>query len=103
MEGEKSEELGEGYKLYYSAATADGRNGVGNIVLRWLSGMTTRDRQSNTRIRGTVKVAEVSKKVQEARLRWYGHVLTRDEEGVERRVMDTEVQGRRGRGRPKTR
>ena len=54
--------------------------------------MTTRDRQSNTRIRGTVKVEEVSKKVQEERLRWYGHVLTRDEEGVERRVMDMEVQ-----------
>ena len=29
MEGEKSKELGELYKLYYSAATADGRNGVG--------------------------------------------------------------------------
>ena len=57
----------------------------------------------NTRIRGTVKVAELSKKVQEARLRWYGHILRRDEEGVERRMMDMEVQGCRGRGRPKTR
>ena len=48
-------------------------------------------------------MAELSKKVQEARLRWYGHVLRRDEECVERRMMDMEVQGRRGRGRPKTR
>ena len=71
-------------------------------MLRWMSGVTRRDRIPNTRIRGTAKVAELSKKVQEARLRWYGYVLRRDEEVVERRVMDMEVQGRRGRGRPKT-
>ena len=48
-------------------------------MLRWMSGVTRRDRISNTRIRGTVKVAEMSKKVQEARLRWYGHLLRRDD------------------------
>ena len=30
--GNKTKELFEGYKLYYSAATADGRNGVGIVV-----------------------------------------------------------------------
>ena len=58
--------------------------------------VTRRDRIPNARIKGTVKGAELSKKVQEARLRWYGHVLRRDEEGVERRIMDMEVQGRIG-------
>ena len=72
-------------------------------MLSWMSGVTRRDRIPNTRIRGAVKVAELSKKVQEARLRWYGHLLRRDEEVVERRMMDMEVQGRRGRERPKTR
>ena len=72
-------------------------------MLRWMSGVTRRDSIPNTRIRGTVEVAELSKKVQKARLRWYGHVLRRDEEVVERRMMDMEVHGRRGRGRPKTR
>ena len=47
-------------------------------MLGWMSGVTRRDRIPNTRIRGTVKVAELSRKVQEARLRWYGHVLRRD-------------------------
>ena len=70
-------------------------------MLRWMSGVTKRNRIPNTRIRGTVKVAELSKKVQEARLRWNGHVLRRDEEVVERRMMDMEVLGRRWRGRPK--
>ena len=72
-------------------------------MLRWLSGVTRRDRIPNKRIRGTVKVAELSKKVQEVRLRWYGDILRRDKEVVERRMMDLEVQGHRGRGRPKSR
>ena len=61
------------------------------------------DQKRQTRIRGTVKVGEVSKKVQEAKLRWYGHVLRRDEDGVDRKMVDMEVLGRRGRGRPMTR
>ena len=49
-------------------------------MFRWMSGITRRDRIPNTRIKGSVQVAELSKKVQEARLRWYGYVLRRDEE-----------------------
>ena len=30
--GNKAKELGEGYELYYSATTTDGRNGVGIVV-----------------------------------------------------------------------
>ena len=69
-------------------------------MLRWMSGVTRRDRIPNKRLRGTVKVVKLLKKVQETRLRWYGHVLRKDEEDVERRMMDMEVQGRMGRGRP---
>ena len=67
-------------------------------MLRGMSGVTRRDRIPNARIRGTVKVAELSKKVQEAKLRWYGHILRRDEGVVEKRMMDMEVQGLKGRG-----
>ena len=72
-------------------------------MLRLMTGVTRKDRIRNTRIRGTVKVTEISKKAQEARLRWYGHILRREAESVERVVMDMEVQGSRGRGRPRTR
>ena len=44
-------------------------------MLRWMSGVIKMDRIRNERIiRGTTKVGEISKKVQESRLKWYGHV-----------------------------
>ena len=70
-------------------------------MLRWMSGVTKLDRIRNERIRGTTKVGEISKKVQESRLKWYGHVLRRKDECVGKIVMGMEVPGKRRRGRPK--
>ena len=72
-------------------------------MLRWMSGVTKLDRIRNERIRGTTKVGEISKNVQESRLKWYGHVLRREDEYVGKRVMGMEVPGKRRRGRPKRR
>ena len=49
-------------------------------MLRWMSGVTKLDRIRNEGIRGTTKVGEISKNVQESRLKWYGHVLRRKDE-----------------------
>ena len=73
-------------------------------MLRWMSGVTRKDRIENKYIRGSVKVTEVSKKIQEAQLRWFGHLRRRvGEDHVGREVMEMEVEGNRRRGRPKTR
>ena len=48
-------------------------------------------------------MGEISKKVQESRLKWYGHVSRREEEYVGKRVLGMEVPGKRRRGRPKRR
>ena len=72
-------------------------------MLRWMSGVTKLDRIRHERIRGTTKVGEISKKVQESRLKWYGHVLRREDDHVGKRVMGMEVPGKRRRGRPKRR
>ena len=48
-------------------------------------------------------MGEISKKVQESRLKWYGHVLRREDEYVGKRVMGMEVPGKKRRGRPKRR
>ena len=49
-------------------------------MLRWMSGVTKLDRIRNERIRGTTTVGEISKKVQENGLKWYEHVLRREDE-----------------------
>ena len=72
-------------------------------MLRWMCSVTRLDKIRNEKIRGTTKVGEISMKVQERRMRWYGHVMRRDEEYVGKRVMGIEVQGSRRRGRPKKR
>ena len=72
-------------------------------MLRWMCGVTKLDKIRNARIRGTTKVGEITKKVQERRLKWYGHVMRREEHYVGRRAMVMKVQGRRKRGRPKRR
>ena len=46
---------------------------------------------------------EIAKKVQERRLKWYVHVMRREEHYVGRRTMEMKVQGRGKRGRPKRR
>ena len=65
-------------------------------MLRWMSGVTRLDRIRSERIRGTTKVGEISKKVQESRFKSYGHVLKREDEYVGKRVMGAEVRGNQG-------
>ena len=74
-------------------------------MLRWMNGDTKLDRIRNERIRGTTKVGEISKKVQESRLKWYGHVLRREDEYLGTRVMGMgmEVPWKRRTGRPNRR
>ena len=72
-------------------------------MLRWMCGVTKRDRIKNNLIRGTVKVTEVSKKLQERRLQWFGHVMRRGDDFPCKRVMNMEVPGTRRRGRPRMR
>ena len=66
-------------------------------MLRWMCGVTKLDKIINDRIRGTTKVGEMAKKVQERRFKWYGHVMRREEDSVGRIAMEIKVQGRRKR------
>ena len=70
---------------------------------RWTGGVTKFDKIRNERIRWTTDVEEITKKVQERRLKWYLHVTRREDHYVRERAMVMKVQGRRKRGRPKRR
>ncbi|PHT70232.1 Reticulon-like protein B4 [Capsicum annuum] len=71
-------------------------------MLRWMCGLTRRDRARNETIREKVGVTSVECKMREARLRWFGHVKRRGMDAPVRRCERLALDGfRRGRGRPK--
>ena len=72
-------------------------------MLRWMCGVTRKDKIRNEHIRGTTRVAQASKKITERRLIWYGHVMRRDGEHILRKVLRADIPGKRKIGRPKTR
>ena len=72
-------------------------------MLRWLLGVSLRERIRNEEIRRLAEVACVSEKIREARLRWFGKVVRSDEESAVSRVWKEPVGGKRSRGRQKIR
>ena len=70
-------------------------------MLRFAMGVTRKDKIRNEHIRSTVKVERLGMKMREGRLRWYGHVMRRDQEYVGRKMMEMELPGKRKRERPK--
>ena len=72
-------------------------------MLRFAMGVTRTDKIRNEHIRSTVKVEWLGIKIREGRLRWYRHVMRRDQDYVGRKMMEMELPGKRRRGRPKRR
>ena len=70
-------------------------------MLRFAMGVTRKDKIRNEHIRSTVEVERLGMKMKEGRLRWYGHVMRRDQEYLGRKMMEIELPGKRRRGRPK--
>ncbi|TQE13369.1 hypothetical protein C1H46_000936 [Malus baccata] len=67
-----------------------------------MCGHMRKDKIRNEDIQGKVGVAEIVGKLRENQLRWFGHVQRRPTDAPVRRYgYETEVQGRRGRGRPR--
>ena len=48
-------------------------------------------------------MAQAFKKITERLLNWYGHMMRRDKEHILRKVLGTDVSGKKKSGRPKTR
>ena len=72
-------------------------------MLRFAMGVTRKDKIRNEYIRGTATVERLGMKMREGRVKWYGHVMRRDQEYVGRKMIEMELPGKRKRGRPKRR
>ena len=74
-------------------------------MLRFAMGVTRKDKIRNEYIRNTVKIERLGMKMREGRLRlrWYGHVMRRDQEYVGRKMMEMKSPGKRRKGIPKKR
>ncbi|XP_048353798.1 uncharacterized protein LOC125433337 [Sphaerodactylus townsendi] len=72
-------------------------------MLRWTLGLTLLDHVPNDDIRQRLGIQAISKKMQEARLWWYGHVMRREPTSVLQRELHLETAGQRPCGRPKKR
>jgi len=67
-------------------------------MLRWILRISLKNKKRNEVIRKTLRVACITDKIREARLRWYCYVIRREDENSMKRIMTGEVNGRRSRG-----
>ena len=60
-------------------------------ILRFAMGVMRKDKTKNEYIRSTIKVEWLGMKMRESRLRWYGHVMRRDQEYVLERLYKRDL------------
>ena len=72
-------------------------------MLRWMLGVTLKDRKRNDDIRHAIGVCCITDKIRESRLRWYEHVQWREDDHCVKRILKAEVYGRWNRGRQRKR
>ena len=72
-----------------------------NIMVRWMSGVTLKDRISSEELRLGLGIVGVDRVVRRGRLRWFGHVERKEADDWVSKCRNLEVVGgaRKGRGR----
>ena len=63
-------------------------------MLRWMCGLTRKDRVRNDKVRGILQVAPIKDKLRKNRLRWFGHVERGGEGHITKAVQKIKVKGR---------
>jgi hypothetical protein len=70
-------------------------------MVRRMCGVTLKDRRASDNLRKSLGIECITTVRRRNRLRWFGHVQRKPDTAWVRKCMDMEVEGRRGRGRPK--
>jgi len=70
-------------------------------MVRWMCGVKLKDRLPSKELRDRLGIDDIALVLQQNRLRWYGHVLRKDDDYWVTKCMKYEVEGPIPRGRPK--
>ena len=71
-------------------------------MIRWMCGISTKDRRTNEELRRMVGVEPITTVIRSGRLRWYGHVMRKRDDDWVKKCMEFRVEGRRQVGIPRT-
>ena len=69
------------------------------MMVRWMCGVTLRDRKSSEELRKRLGIVSVSSMMSRRRLRWFGHVERKNADDWVSACRKLEVEGELGRGR----
>ena len=70
-------------------------------MVRWMCNVKVRDRVPSKEFKERLGIDDIISILQQNRLRWYGHVLQKEDNDCAKKCMEYEVEGSRPRGRPK--
>ena len=70
-------------------------------MVRWMCNVHVKDRVPSKELRERLGIDDIILILQQNRLRWYGHVLQKEDNDWVKKCMEYEVEGSRPRGRPK--
>ena len=70
-------------------------------MVRWMCGIKLQYRVLSKGLRERPGLDDIISVLQQNRLRWYGHVLRKEDNDWVKKCMEYEVEGNRPRGRPK--
>ena len=70
-------------------------------MIRWMCGIKLQDRVPSKGLTERLGLDDIILVLQQNRLRWYGHVLRKEDDDCVKNFMEYEVEGARPRGRPK--
>jgi len=70
-------------------------------MVRWMCNVKVKDRVPSKELTERLEIDDIVLILQQNRLRWYGHVLRKEDTDWVKKCMEYEVEGSRRRGRPK--
>jgi len=70
-------------------------------MVKWMCGIKLKDRFPSKELRQRLGIDDLALVLQQNRLRWYGHVLRKEDDDWVKKCMEYEVEGPRPRGNPK--